>query len=83
MIKRRGYGNIVGKTMIYIENITDTGYKIYPGKIFEYEYLDVKEEHGSVIVAICFISYFYLHYKNSYNKKVKTRKTHKTIKNNK
>lgn len=88
MIKRRGYGNIQGKTTIYKDNITDSGYKIYPGHIFEYEYLDVKEEHGSVFVAICFISYFYPIYKNittsSYsNKKYKTYKTYKTLKNKK
>jgi arginine decarboxylase len=59
MIKRRGYGNIKGNTQMYKDNITDTGYKIHPGKVFEYEYLDVKEEHGSVLVAICFVSHRY------------------------
>ena len=59
MIKRRGYGNIKGDTKMYKDNITDTGYKIHPGKVFEYEYLDVKEEHGSVLVAICFVSHRY------------------------
>ena len=88
MIKRRGYGNIQGKTTLYKDNITDTGYKIYPGHIFEYEYLDVKEEHGSVFVAICFISYFYPIYKKNTtstysNKKYKIDKTHKTVKNKK
>ena len=84
MIKRRGYGNIQGKTTLYKDNITDTGYKIYPGHIFEYEYLDVNEEHGSVFVAICFISYFYPNYKNimTSNKKYKTIKN-KTVKNKK
>jgi arginine decarboxylase len=58
MIERRGYGNIQGITTLYKDNITDTGYKIHPGDIFEYEYLDVKEKHGSVLVAICFVSFF-------------------------
>jgi arginine decarboxylase len=73
MIKRRGYGNIQGKTTLYKDNITDTGYKIYPGDKFEYEYLDVKEEHGSVLVAICFVNFFYPIYKK-YNTKNNTKK---------
>lgn len=68
MIKRRGYGNIQGKTTLYKDTITDTGYKIHPGDKFEYEYLDVKEEHGSVLVAICFVSFFYPIYKNTKTK---------------
>uniref|UniRef100_A0A6C0JFK3 arginine decarboxylase n=1 Tax=viral metagenome TaxID=1070528 RepID=A0A6C0JFK3_9ZZZZ len=59
MIKRRGYGNIIGQTKIYKDNKTDKNYIIHPGKIFEYDFLDVKEEHGSVFVALCFISYIY------------------------
>ena len=78
MIKRRGYGNIKGKTEMYKDNITDTGYKIHPGKIFEYEYLDVKEEHGSVLVAICFVSHRYpILSKGNKSKGDKTRKTRK------
>jgi hypothetical protein len=42
---------------LYQDNITDKGYKIHPGKNFVYEHLDVKEEHGSVFTAICFVSY--------------------------
>jgi arginine decarboxylase len=59
MIKRRGYGNIKGEAQLYKDNVTDTGYIVHPGKIFEYEYLDVEDEHGSVLVAICFVSYRY------------------------
>jgi pyruvoyl-dependent arginine decarboxylase len=59
MIKRRGFGSIIGDTKMYKENKTNTGYLIHPGKIFEYEYLDVNEEHGSVLVAICFVSHKY------------------------
>ena len=57
MIKRRGYGNIKGETKIYKDNITDTGYKIHPGKVFIYDDIKVSEEHGSVFCAICFVSY--------------------------
>jgi arginine decarboxylase len=57
MIKRRGYGNIKGDIQIYKDNKTDTGYIIHPGKIFVYDFLDVKEEHGSVFTVICFVSY--------------------------
>jgi arginine decarboxylase len=79
MIKRRGYGNIKGKTEMYKDNITDTGYKIHPGKVFEYEYLDVKEEHGSVLVAICFVSHKYPVLSKEYEKTKggKTRKNRK------
>jgi arginine decarboxylase len=73
MIQRRGYGNIKGETKMYKDNITDTGYKIHPGKIFEYEYLDIKEEHGSVLVAICFVSHRY----PNLSKGGKTRKNRK------
>ena len=59
MIKRRGYGNIKGETKMYKDNITDTGYKIHPGKDFVYEELDIKETHGTVFATICFISYKY------------------------
>jgi hypothetical protein len=44
---------------MYKDNLTDTGYKIHPGKVFEYEFLDVTEEHGSCFVAICFVSHMY------------------------
>lgn len=71
MIKRRGYGNIKGEIKMYNDNVTDTKYIIHPGKIFEYEYLDVKEEHGSVLTAICFVSYKYPNLTNL-NKKYKT-----------
>jgi arginine decarboxylase len=85
MIKRRGYGNIKGKTEMYKDNITDTGYKIHPGKVFEYEYLDVKEEHGSVLVAICFVSHKYPNLSKEYEKTKggKTIKARKTRKNRK
>ena len=59
IIERRGYGKAKGggNLKLYKDNITDNGYKIHPGKIFEYENLDVTKEHGSVFTAICFVSY--------------------------
>ena len=65
MIKRRGYGNIKGQAKMYKDNITDTGYRIHPGKIFYYDDIDVKEEHGSVFTAICFVSHRYPHLTNA------------------
>jgi len=73
MIQRRGYGNIKGETQMYKDNMTDTGYKIHPGKIFEYETLYVDEEHGSVLVAICFVSFKFPIYSKK-NKTIKNRK---------
>jgi arginine decarboxylase len=75
MIKRRGFGNIVGETKMYKDNKTDTGYIIHPGKVFEYEYLDVGLEHGSVLVALCFVSYRFFKVFNSSGKKTR-RKRH-------
>jgi arginine decarboxylase len=82
MIKRRGYGMIQGKTQLYKDNKTDKGYIIHPGKLFEYEFLDVKEEHGSVLVSICFVSFKNPIISNtkSYKKQEKTRKNKKNRK---
>ena len=59
IIERRGYGKLKGggNLKLYKDNVTDNGYKIHPGKNFEYENLDVTKEHGSVFTAICFVSY--------------------------
>ena len=59
IIERRGYGKLKGggNLQMYKDNITDNGYKIHPGTIFEYENLDVTKQHGSVFTAICFVSY--------------------------
>lgn len=59
MIKRRGYGNIQGKIQMYKDNMTDSGYKIHPGKDFIYEEMKIKEAHGTVFATICFVSYKY------------------------
>jgi arginine decarboxylase len=79
MIKRRGYGNINGDIQIYKDNKTDTGYIIHPGKIFVYDFLDVKEEHGSVFTVICFVSYRF----PTLTEAKTTRKPQKTRKNKK
>ena len=91
MIKRRGYGNIKGETKIYKDNITDTGYKIHPGKVFIYDDIKVSEEHGSVFCAICFVSHRYPHLTDApdvyadlhIDKSVAFVKTNKTMKNRK
>jgi len=58
MIERRGYG-IMKNPSLFQDNITDKGYKIYPGQHFVYEDLKVTKEHGSVFTAICFVSYMF------------------------
>ena len=58
IIERRNMGKTNGgSAKLYKDNVTDKGYKYFPGKIFVYEGLDVKEEHGTVLTAICFVSY--------------------------
>jgi arginine decarboxylase len=57
IIERRNYGKTQGQVKMYQDNITDKGYKYHPGKIFAYEGLDVKDDHGTVLTAICFVSY--------------------------
>jgi len=59
IIERRGYGKLKGggNLEMYKDNVTDNGYKIHPGAIFEYENLKVTKKHGSVFTAICFVSY--------------------------
>jgi hypothetical protein len=76
MIERRGYGVVKTGMKMYKDNITDSGYKIHPGKIFEYESLDVKKKHGSVLTAICFVSYKY----RTLSKSKKSKKTRKNRK---
>ena len=74
MIERRGYGTVKNGIKMYKDNITDTGYKIHPGKIFEYESLDVKKKHGSVLTAICFVSYKFPNLSKNKSKKNKSKK---------
>ncbi len=57
IIERRGFGSIVGECKMYKDNVTDKGYKFHPGTKFVYDSLRVKDHHGSVLAAICFVSY--------------------------
>ena len=57
LIERRGYGEINGVVKIFENNKTSRGYTLYPGKIFVYESLHVKEKHGSVFAALCWVSH--------------------------
>lgn len=57
IIERRNFGIIKNGAKLYQLNITDIGYKIYPGKIFVYDSLYIKKHHGSVLASICFVSY--------------------------
>jgi hypothetical protein len=59
IIERRNFGKTLDGVKMYEDNITDKGYKYHPGKKFVYEGLDVKENHGTVLTSICFISYKY------------------------
>jgi arginine decarboxylase len=59
MIERRGYGVVPGGMKMYQDNLTDKGYVIHPGKVFAFEELKVKKKHGSVLTALCFVSYKY------------------------
>ena len=77
MIERRGYGIVKNGMKMYKDNITTTGYKIHPGKIFEYDSLDVKKTHGSVFTAICFVSYKFPNLSKKSSKGSKTRKNKK------
>jgi len=57
LIERRGYGEINGVVKIFANNKTSRGYTLYPGKIFVFESLQVKEQHGSVFAALCWVSH--------------------------
>jgi len=82
MIKRRGYGNLNERTELYKDNITDKKYIIHPGKIFVYDDLKVKKEHGSVFTAICFVSYKFPHVKKGTITTMKRVKKKKSLKRN-
>lgn len=74
IIERRNFGKTIGGAKMYEDNITDKGYKYNPGKIFVYEGLDVKENHGTVLTSICFVSYKYPDLSESKGGRRKTRK---------
>lgn len=54
-MERRGFGH--SNIKLYKDNITSNGYVIHPGKHFIYESMLVKKKHGTVLAAICFVSY--------------------------
>jgi len=84
IIERRGYGKVKGggNLQLYKDNVTDSGYIIHPGKLFEYENLNVTKKHGSVFTAICFVSYKFptlnLRSKKNERKKSENKTTKKT-----
>lgn len=57
IIERRGYGKVANGATLYQDNITDKGYTFHPGKVFVYEGFKVTAHHGTVLAAICFVSY--------------------------
>jgi pyruvoyl-dependent arginine decarboxylase len=84
IIERRGYGKLKGggNLIMYKDNITDNGYKIHPGAIFEYENLDVTKKHGSVFTAICFVSYKFPTLKSNKSRAVNKNMNSKTRRRN-
>lgn len=69
LIERRGYGSISQKVEIFKDNKTSKGYTIHPGKLFIYDSLYVKKEHGSVFAALCWVSHKFPYSKpRSHNK---------------
>lgn len=77
IIERRNFGKTNGGAKMYEDNVTDKGYKYHPGKLFVYEGLDVKNDHGTVLTAICFVSYKYPDLSESRGGRRKTRKFRK------
>jgi arginine decarboxylase len=57
MIERRGYGKLGPSTKVYKDNVTSKGYIIHPGAEFIWESMQVTKHAGSVLAAICFMSF--------------------------
>ena len=57
MIQRRGYGTMPADRAVGRDCTTSSGYVIHPGKRFVVDTLDVKKKAGSVLAAICFMSF--------------------------
>jgi len=57
VIERRGFGSLIHSCKVNQNNVTNKGYVFKPGVHFLYESLHVTQNYGSVLVAICFISY--------------------------
>jgi hypothetical protein len=81
MIVRREYGEI-SNPIFGEKNKTNKGYIIIPGKRFIYDEMKITEKHGSVFVAICFISYLFPVLRNNKQLKINSIKM-KTRKNKK
>tara|TARA_Y100000591_G_scaffold112622_2_gene96136 strand:+ start:2665 stop:3306 length:642 start_codon:yes stop_codon:yes gene_type:complete len=77
LIERRKYGEIKGEIEFFKDNITSNGMIIHPGKIFVYDSMKVKEEHGTVIASLCWVSYKFPNSKTSGHNSKKTRKKRK------
>jgi len=80
IIERRGYGTIKNGAKMYRDNKTDKGYIIHPGVILIYDSLKVQSDYGTVIAAICFVSYHFPVLRM--NKSRNTRKNMSTIHTN-
>ena len=59
MVERRGLGNVRGQLQEKKKAATDKGFRIVPAAIFEYESMTVKESHGTVLAALCYIKHMY------------------------
>jgi len=77
IIERRNYGKTDGEAKMYSDNVTDKGYKYHPGEKFIYQGLDVKEHHGTVLTAICFVSHKYPQLDNASGGRRRTKKNRK------
>ena len=77
LIERRKYGKIEGEIEFFKDNVTSNGMIIHPGKIFVYDSMKVKEEHGTVLASLCWVSYKYPSVKPSRHTSKKTRKRRK------
>lgn len=77
IIEHRNFGTTNGGGKMYEDNITDKGYKYHPGKLFVYEGLDVKNNHGTVLTAICFVSHRYPDLSESKGGRRRTKKNRK------
>jgi arginine decarboxylase len=74
IIERRNFGKTKKGAKMYKDNFTDKGFKYHPGKLFVYEGLDVKDDHGTVLTTICFVSHKYPQLNYGKGGKNKTRK---------
>lgn len=57
IIVRRRMGHFVNGLKMFQKNKTTKGYTVTPGYKFVYESLKIRKNYGSVLAAICFVSY--------------------------